>query len=99
MRYSLELVAIAVVTLFVLTFAVQYFARPGADPERGPDWAGTDESVTGIIEGTGYTPWISPVWEPPSGEIETFLFTVQAAAGALVVGYFFGYYRGMKRSE
>ena len=39
-------------------------------------------------------PWFTPIWEPPGGEIETLFFCLQAALGSLVIGYFFGYYRG-----
>ncbi len=69
-------------------------------------WSGADElAEQKIVELTGgsYQPWFSPVWEPPSGEIETFLFSLQAALGAVVIGYFVGYFRGiregMRRSE
>ncbi|HIP16010.1 MAG TPA: energy-coupling factor ABC transporter substrate-binding protein [Methanothermococcus okinawensis] len=38
-----------------------------------------------------YKPWFRPIWEPPSGEIESLLFSVQAAIGAIIIGYFVGY--------
>ncbi len=37
-----------------------------------------------------YEPWFSNIWEPPSGEIESMLFALQAALGAGFIGYFFG---------
>lgn len=37
-----------------------------------------------------YEPWFSSFWEPPSGEIESLLFALQAALGAGFIGYFFG---------
>ncbi len=44
-----------------------------------------------------YEPWFSPIWEPPSEEIASLLFAVQAALGAGFVGYYFGYVRGRRR--
>ncbi len=60
------------------------------------EWVGADEKAEETIKqiSPDYKPWFSPVWEPPSGEIETFLFSLQAAVGALVIGYILGYYRG-----
>jgi cobalt/nickel transport protein len=43
-----------------------------------------------------YQPWFAPLWEPPSGEIESLLFGLQAALGAGVIGYCLGLYRGRK---
>jgi cobalt/nickel transport protein len=63
-------------------------------------WSGTDELAEKKVEeitGGEYKPWFKPIWEPPSGEIETFLFSLQAAIGALIIGYFIGYYRGKAR--
>lgn len=37
--------------------------------------------------------------EPPSGEIESLLFALQAAIGALIIGYAFGYWRGQSKKE
>lgn len=41
-----------------------------------------------------YRPWARPLWEPPSGEISSLLFALQAALGAGVLGYYFGLRRG-----
>nr|WP_300004329.1 energy-coupling factor ABC transporter substrate-binding protein [Tissierella sp.] len=40
-----------------------------------------------------YEPWIEPLWEPPSGEIESLLFSVQVAIGAGVFGYVMGMFK------
>jgi cobalt/nickel transport protein len=37
-----------------------------------------------------YQPWFNAIWEPPSGEIESLLFALQAALGAGLVGFYFG---------
>ncbi len=44
-----------------------------------------------------YQPWFKPVWTPPSGEVESLLFSLQAALGAGLVGYYLGYRRGSQR--
>lgn len=37
-----------------------------------------------------YEPWFRPILEPASGEIESLLFALQAAAGAGVLGFALG---------
>jgi cobalt/nickel transport protein len=37
-----------------------------------------------------YKPWFKPLMEPPSGEIESLLFALQAAAGAGFIAYYLG---------
>ncbi|MFN5514580.1 MAG: energy-coupling factor ABC transporter substrate-binding protein [Cyanobacteriota bacterium] len=41
-----------------------------------------------------YEPWFGSVFEPPSAEIESFLFASQAALGAGLIGYVIGRYQG-----
>ncbi len=54
-------------------------------------YAGTDE----IIEETPTAvQWFSPIFEPASGEIASLLFSVQAAIGALIIGYYIGRWQG-----
>jgi cobalt/nickel transport protein len=65
------------------------------------EWAGADakaEEAIGEIS-PQYEPWFSPLFEPPSGEIESFLFSLQAAIGSLLIGYFIGRYRGAKHAR
>ncbi len=59
-------------------------------------FVGTDDAAkTAITEIAPQTqPWFTPIWSPPSHEIETLLFSLQAAAGAGLVGYFIGLRRG-----
>jgi cobalt/nickel transport protein len=44
-----------------------------------------------------YEPWIDALWEPPSGEIESLLFSLQAAIGAVIIGYVIGFGRAKKK--
>ena len=55
------------------------------------DFGGTDDSGGEVISDIDpeYEPWFESVWEP-SGELATLLFTIQAAIGALIIGYFIG---------
>ena len=59
----------------------------GADDEAG--------DVIGDIN-PDYEPWFDNIWEPPSGEIESLLFSLQVAIGAGIIGYIFGNLKGKK---
>ncbi len=71
------------------------------EEEEEEAWGGTDDAASEAVEqlSPNYEPWFSPVWEPPSGEIESFLFTLQASIGAVVIGFVIGYYKGKKDAE
>ena len=84
-KYYIVLIAVVVVL-----FAAPLLLNPTAQYE------GSDGAAEQAISDTGYTPWFSPIWEPPSGEIESLLFALQAGIGALIIGYFVGYERGKK---
>jgi len=64
-------------------------------------WTGADEKAEEAIKqiSPDYEPWFSPVWEPPSGEIESLLFSLQSAIGAFAVGYFVGKSRANKHAS
>ena len=57
-------------------------------------FSGTDDVASGIVEDTGFEPNPIILWEPPSGEIESLLFAVQAAIGGVILGYFIGRWQG-----
>lgn len=44
-----------------------------------------------------YTPWAESILEPPGGETESLLFCLQAALGAIVIGFGFGYLVARKK--
>lgn len=60
--------------------------------QNGAEFLGTDDRAKDVISdiNTDYKPWFSPIWQPPSGEVATLLFSLQAAIGAGVIGYYFG---------
>ncbi len=56
------------------------------------EYGGADGEAEGVIMeiNPSYEPWFASLYEPPSGEIESLLFSTQAAIGAGVVGYYLG---------
>jgi len=65
-----------------------------------PEWGGADVAASSKIgEMSDYKPWFSPIWKPPSGEIETLFFSLQAAIGAGIIGYIAGLYTGRKKNK
>ena len=65
----------------------------------GSEFGGADdqaEDVIGEID-PDYEPWFESLWEPPSGEIESLLFSLQVAIGAGAMGYIFGMMKGKKK--
>ncbi|MBT3162764.1 energy-coupling factor ABC transporter substrate-binding protein [Streptomyces sp. Vc74B-19] len=73
----------------------------GLGDHKEEPFAGADgEAETAITEiDPDYEPWFSPLYEPPSGEIESALFALQAALGAGVLAYYFGLRRGRRQGE
>ncbi|MGB8219753.1 MAG: energy-coupling factor ABC transporter substrate-binding protein [Methanoregula sp.] len=95
-KYKLEIIFAVFTVVFAAVFliqnaSIQATAKPGQET-----WQGSDDMGSAAIEATGYTPWIQPLWTPPSTEVESLLFSIQSGLGALVIGYFFGYYRGQR---
>ncbi|MFC5958495.1 energy-coupling factor ABC transporter substrate-binding protein [Streptomyces pratens] len=87
------LLLLAVAALAVLPLAL------GLGDHKEEPFAGADgEAETAITEiEPDYEPWFSPLYEPPSGEIESGLFALQAAIGAGVLAYYFGVRRGRRQ--
>jgi cobalt/nickel transport protein len=95
MKRKLELIVLAIFLIFAAQFI---YMSSTTDAEYG----GADGQAEGVVKeitGGTYKPVANPIWEPPSGEIESLLFGLQAAIGAGVLGYFFGYHRAKKRYE
>jgi cobalt/nickel transport protein len=88
-KYENWLLIIAVLALVVLPLIFVRGEYGGADGQA-------EEAISEIQP--GYEPWFKPLYEPPSGEVESLLFTSQAALGAGVIGYVIGMYRGKHRS-
>jgi len=92
---KLELITLAIIAAFLAAFA--YFSSTGSH-----EWGGADaeaENVIANLTGGSYQPWFQSIWEPPSGEIESLLFALQAAIGSIIIGYFLGYYSGLAKAR
>ncbi len=85
----LTLLAVAVLAIVPLMIA------------GGAEFGGADgEAETAITEiDTSYEPWFSSIWEPPSGEIESLLFALQAIIGAGILFYALGYFVGRAKGR
>lgn len=68
---------------------------------KDADFAGSDDQAKKAIGQIqpGYKPWFKPIVELPSQEVATLLFSVQAAAGAGVIGYAIGLYKGRSQKD
>jgi cobalt/nickel transport protein len=89
------LLLLAVAALAVLPLVL------GLGDHKAEPFAGADgEAEAAITElEPDYEPWFSPLYEPPSGEVESALFSLQAALGAGVLAYYFGLRRGRRQGE
>lgn len=87
-KKNLLLIAIVVILAIVPLFL-----------QKGAEFGGADgEAEAAITEiNKEYEPWFSSIWEPPSGEVESLLFALQAAIGAGFIGYFCGLMRGRSK--
>ncbi|MGW7101326.1 energy-coupling factor ABC transporter substrate-binding protein [Streptomyces sp. NPDC054838] len=65
-----------------------------AEPFTGAD-SQAESAITEIRP--DYEPWFSPLYEPPSAEVESALFALQAALGAGVLAYYFGLRKGRRQ--
>ncbi|MBQ1093508.1 energy-coupling factor ABC transporter substrate-binding protein [Streptomyces sp. B93] len=84
--------------LAVAALAVLPLALGMGDHKEEPFTGADGEAETAITEiEPDYEPWFSPLYEPPSGEIESALFAVQASLGTGVLAYYFGLRRGRRQ--
>jgi len=95
--YTLEILAVISIIAFCGLFLYTSSTMQGAE------FAGSDNVGSGLIaelsgkDVESFTPLI-PQWEPPSGEIESCLFALQAALGGIFVGGVLGYWLGQKKN-
>lgn len=93
MKRHQNLILLALVALLVAAplWMVQRPA-PGPDGKRVEIFAGADDKAKDTISTIAprYEPWFAPLMEPPSGEIGSLLFALQAALGAGFIGYWLG---------
>ena len=83
-------------TLLILLAIVALVTLPLLLHKPLAKFEGSDSEAQALI-GTlkpDYKPWFRPVWQPPSQEVSTLLFSLQAAFGAGIIGYYLGLARG-----
>ena len=68
---------------------------------RDTDFAGADGAAEEIVQelDPDYEPIAQPILEPPGGETESLLFCLQAALGAGVLGFGFGWLAARKKYQ
>lgn len=69
--------------------------------KAGSEFGGADDQVKDVVAEINpeYKPWFEAIWSPPSTEVESFLFALQAAAGAGFIGYWIGFQRGRRSTR
>ncbi|HOI58993.1 MULTISPECIES: energy-coupling factor ABC transporter substrate-binding protein [unclassified Methanoculleus] len=95
MKHGLEITVAVIIIVFAAVFLVQDAAIRASGEEA---WGGADGEAADLIEASGYEPWFESFWAPPSGEIESLFFALQAAIGAVIIGYVFGYWQGSRKT-
>jgi len=91
-RYQNLLLMIVVIVLVAIPLWMVQKPAPGPDGKEVEIFRGADDQAKDIIGklAPGYQPWFNPLMEPPSGEIGSLLFALQAALGAGFIGYYLG---------
>ena len=86
---------IVLVTLAILLIIFPLVMNPNAE------YGGADGEAEALITeiAPDYEPWFESFYEPPSGEIESLLFSVQAALGAGIIFYYLGYKKGQRKGS
>jgi len=79
-------------SVWLIAATVAIVVAPLAIPGLGGAFKGSDDIGTDAINEAvpGYKPWFQPLWKPPSDEVESLLFSLQAALGAGFLGYVIG---------
>lgn len=77
----------AVIIIFPLAF------------NQNAEYGGADGAAMDAIAASNadYVPWFESLWSPPSSEIETLIFALQASLGAGFIAYYFGLMKGRKQ--
>lgn len=97
-NFNLEILALIAVAALCILFLYTNSTTKNAG------FDGTDDIVAAKISGSSGNSSaeirpLLPQWIPPSAEIESTLFGLQAAIGGMVIGGVFGYWIGQKKKE
>ena len=79
-------------SMWLLAAAMILVSLPLVVPIFQGSFKGADDQAMAVITQSrpDYQPWFQPLWTPPSGEVASMLFAVQAALGAGFIGYVIG---------
>ncbi|OHB30808.1 MAG: cobalt ABC transporter substrate-binding protein CbiN [Desulfuromonadaceae bacterium GWC2_58_13] len=93
------LMLLAVILLIAYPLLTVRVPDPGSEGETAEIFTGADGQAEGVIReiAPDYRPWAEPLMVPPSGEIESLLFALQAVLGAGFIGYYVGVRRERSR--
>lgn len=91
-RYQNLLMMIAVIVLVAIPLWMVQKPAPGPDGKEVEIFRGADDQAKDVIGklAPSYQPWFKPLMEPPSGEVGSLLFALQASLGAGFIGYYLG---------
>lgn len=92
MKKRWPIVTILLVLCIIIAVIPLIFIK---DSEFGGADGAAEDIITSINE--SYEPWAESLLEPPGGETESLLFCIQAALGAGIFGYGFGYLVSRKK--
>lgn len=100
-RYQNLILMGLVVFLVVLPLWTVKQPAPGPDGNETEIFGGADGQAKDLVNKIipGYEPWFDSLMEPPSGEIESLLFALQAALGTGFIGFWFGTVRTRAKYE
>jgi cobalt/nickel transport protein len=100
-RWQNLLMLLAVIAITV--YPLWALRGPKVGPQRGSAeiFVGADGQAEGVVRqlAPDYRPWAEPLVEPPSSEIESLLFSLQAVLGAGFIGYYLGVKRERNRAR
>jgi cobalt/nickel transport protein len=91
-RFQNLIMLVLVVALVAVPLVLVKRPEPGPDGKEAEIFIGSDDQAKNAVAkiNPSYKPWAKPLMEPPSGEVESLLFSLQAALGAGFIGYWLG---------
>ena len=89
------------VNLLLIIAVIALVVLPLAFAPKGAEFSGSDDQGSAAIAQfvPNFKPWVHPLWVPPSDEIESLLFAVQASLGTGFIAFFFGYKMGSQKPQ
>jgi cobalt/nickel transport protein len=91
-RFQNLILLVLVVVLISVPLLMIKKPEPGPDGKEVEIFTGSDDQAKDAIGkiAPNYKPWAKSLMEPPSGEVASLLFSLQAALGAGFLGYWYG---------